>query len=678
MAVIEGSYEVESGFNTTLKSSISATQTSGIVVNKVLTITKGVLNFDAETAREEWVGFGDITDNGDGTCTLVDVTRGLPLVANDFVGASTRAYPHSGGTCKVILVDYHALLNKKANVDRENTFTADQAIGTGKLLKFQDTDVTLRRVGGELYLKSLDQAEVSLSTLASASGVNDKVKTSSADTTEGYLNDKIVAGDGLKKAIVDPSAAETLDLDIDLADTTIFSLTGEAGKVPLGGAGGKFDSSWVDASTVLENSAVAGEGLTTKEALAYNSKMALIKADANDSTLNPAYLFAGIANADTSVGETATYVPSGPVVEVPTFSMADRVNARLYTGTTGGGVVITTDAQTASNQWRAQTFIPQAGEDNIGSVTVHLTKTGSPTGTATLRIRATDSGAPTGADLGTATLTVADTITGANEFVFATPVAVTPGEKYAILLDPGVGMSGPANIAWGYDNGAPYADGSRFYSSDSGANWTEDLNSDYYFLVKYRGVAGEDVFLSDTAGELGLKEGTRFTRVGKAVSGSLLKLEDQLSQIYGTFTTTVNFNVNAVVYTDITIGFRPSRVFYTFYIGGREVTVDATLNSLGMVGNGTWTPSGSAMGRVLYRLHGASTALATPREALCAGTLFNGIVGATTFASSTIYLTLGLTVLDGNRLRFARTVTRQANADNPGSLTYTMYFVAER
>ena len=89
---IAGSYEVESGYSTTLKASISAVATSGIVLNSVLTSTKGVLNFDPETSREEWIGFDRITDNGDGTCTLTPagVTRGLPLTGDTFTGSASR------------------------------------------------------------------------------------------------------------------------------------------------------------------------------------------------------------------------------------------------------------------------------------------------------------------------------------------------------------------------------------------------------------------------------------------------------------------------------------------------------------------------------------------------------------------------------------------------------------
>ena len=51
------------------------------------------------------------------------------------------------------------------------------------------------------------------------------VKVTTADTTPWDLNDKLTAGDWLTKTTVTPAGNETLDLDIDLTDTTIFVST---------------------------------------------------------------------------------------------------------------------------------------------------------------------------------------------------------------------------------------------------------------------------------------------------------------------------------------------------------------------------------------------------------------------------------------------------------------------
>lgn len=69
---------------------------------------------------------------------------------------------------------------------------------------------------------------VNLSTLASGGGADTKVAVSVTDTTPAVLNSKLTAGDGLKKTIISPAGNESLDFDIDLTDTTIFTTTASA------------------------------------------------------------------------------------------------------------------------------------------------------------------------------------------------------------------------------------------------------------------------------------------------------------------------------------------------------------------------------------------------------------------------------------------------------------------
>ncbi len=319
MAVLSTSYEVESGFDTTLKTSISSTQTSGIIINRVPTVTSGALLLDAETEKEEWIGFGSVTDNGNNTATLGDVTRGLNLTGDTFTGSATRAFSHSGGVCKVALVDYHSLFNLKANKDRENTFTADQTIGTGKIIKFTDGTAAIRRDGNNLKFKDPNQAEVSLFQLANLSGVNDKAKVSIADTTEGYLNDKLNARNGLSKSIANPGANESIDWDIDLTDSTIFSATGVAGKVPLYDGSGN-----LPAGNKLVTSGTANTTTTDQYALSYNGNTKLDLADGNQAALNQEWLLAGIANGASTDGNAQSYYPFGPIVTVPAFTLSQR------------------------------------------------------------------------------------------------------------------------------------------------------------------------------------------------------------------------------------------------------------------------------------------------------------------------------------------------------------------
>lgn len=117
-----------------------------------------------------------------------------------------------------------------------------------------DLDLTgsnfrIRKDWNDMKFTDDNQAEISLSALASASWVNDKVKISATDTTEWYLNTKLTAWDGLNKTVIDPAGNETLDLDIDLTDTAIFTATqGNAWKALKLDWSGNIDTSF-DAST---------------------------------------------------------------------------------------------------------------------------------------------------------------------------------------------------------------------------------------------------------------------------------------------------------------------------------------------------------------------------------------------------------------------------------------------
>lgn len=106
-----------------------------------------------------------------------------------------------------------------------------------------------RNDAGVMKFRDNEQAEVTLKTLADAAGVNDKVKISNADTTAGYLTDKLTAGDGLSNTIVNPAGNEVLDIDIDLADTNVFVSTSsgasDSGKVARLNGSGIFDTSFL-------------------------------------------------------------------------------------------------------------------------------------------------------------------------------------------------------------------------------------------------------------------------------------------------------------------------------------------------------------------------------------------------------------------------------------------------
>lgn len=583
MAVLSTSYDVESGVKTTIVNTISPIATSNIVLNYPLTITSGVGCLDGNTDSEEFISFGGVVVSN-GRTTLSDVVRGLNLTGDTFTGSSTRGKQHTGGASTFELTNYHSLYNLKANKDRANTFTASQTISGTNRWYFNDSDSYIYDDGADLKFRSSAQAEVSLADLANAAGVNDKVKTSVTDTTEGYLNDKLTAGDGLSKSITNPAGNESIDLDIDLNDATVFVSTSagaaDSGKVPRLNGSGFLDTSFIDDAT-FNTTGVANDTISNQDALSFNGNTRLDLADANESSLNKPFLFAGVSTNSGTSGNSLPYVPTGPVVTVPTFSLAQRANCRLWDGQTQSTSNTTTDALSSASVWRGETFTPSTGEDNISALILNLTKTGSPSGNCTVRVRATSGGLPTGADLATATLAYSAISTGDNTFNLSTPLSTTPGTVYAVILDPGAGVSVGNTIAWNYQNTNVYSGGQRITSADSGSNWTADSTADYRFKVQYRGIAGEPVFLSDTAGDFQLSPGTYTYKVGYAISTTQIVLSPGLKSIYATFSATLN--ATGTVQTELTIGFRP-----LFAIGWLKLNSGVTA-----YGNITWLNSSS-------------------------------------------------------------------------------------
>lgn len=543
MPAINSSYEVESGFSTTLKNSISASQTSNIIINKVPTITSGVLNFDINTASEEWIGFGSITDNGDGTATLGDVTRGLTKVLNDFTGSSSRAFSHSGGVCKVVLVDYHALFNLKANKDRENVFTADQTIGTGKILKFTDSNVTIRRDGNDLKFKDLSQPEIALSTLASLSGSNDKVKVSVADTTEGLLNNKLTVGSGLTKTIVNPGANEELNLAINPSALTGINFT-------------------------------YGESITAGQSVILNASDGKVYKGGGYRTI-------GIAAENGVLNDVKKVIPIGQVATVPAFSLSDRDVAAINTGQNNVTGAITTDTLSTTTEWRSQSFTPVNNQDNVKRVRLQLTNNALSGWTVNVKIFATSSGVPTGSALATVTATAASIFTGTNTFVLSTPLALTPGTEYAVVLH--LSGSGSGNIAWTYGNTNPYTTGQRSTSATSGSSWVADPTSDYLFYVDFAGIIGEAVYLGNSGVlQLGPTSSTHL-KIGDMISPTqmLVNRGTRSLEVILWYTGVGS----AVVDTEFLIGFRARKISFTavcFSSGGSGSVANdfITLNPL--------------------------------------------------------------------------------------------------
>src|SRR5215204_1600490 len=295
MAVLSTSYDVESGVRTTLKNTISPTTVIGIQINYSLTITSGVLLFDPGTPQEEYISFGGGIVAG-GITTLQDPVRNLTRILNDFSGTGT-GFQHSGGSCVVELTNYHALYNLKANKDRANTFSAPQTIGGTNKLFLNDANSWIFDDGTDIQFRSSVQSQVSLSTLAAAAGVDEKVKISVTDTTSGYLTAKLTGGDGIALTIVNPGANEQIDIDLDIAANSGLQIVGGQLSLQLGSgiiiSGGAIT---VDTTTLTNITATDigqamtyGESITAPVPVSLKGNGRVFKSNATDIDLTSTF-----------------------------------------------------------------------------------------------------------------------------------------------------------------------------------------------------------------------------------------------------------------------------------------------------------------------------------------------------------------------------------------------------
>lgn len=575
MTALSTSYNVESGVRTTLKNTISPTTTANIQINYPFTITSGVLLFDPDTTREEYIAFGGATVLS-GITTLVDVTRNLSKTANDFSGTGTGSQ-HSGGACTVELTNYHALYNLKANLDRANVFTAPQTIGGSNKLYFFDANTWVYSNGSDLYLKSVAQAEVSLSQLANLSGLNDKAKVSSNDTTPGYLNPKLDFNDGLITNIQNPGANETLQVNLDLANNSGLEFSGGQLKIKIKSGGGinidangvYFDTTQnltltgtynfssatligVNASNLVD-SFTYNETITANSAVAIDGTGRVVNADGN--ILSDVFTVIGTAKDAGVLNDVKNVYMAGPTVPISDPGAAQGIAFKSHEQL---------NSNTSSAVWgilcQGQTFTLISGQTRIDFIDVNLAKVGNPVGTYELAVRATDgSGLPTGADLGVGSLAVASMASGLNRFTFNIS-GLTPGAKYSFYLR-NASADVANHYAFNYQNTDVFANGNRVSSTDFGNSWTANATNDLRFAVYYKAVSGAKVYLSGGQGGLSLLPGTYFQQVGTALSPSEMMLNLGMPSIWATYSFSLPGNQGVQqIDTEITIGFRPRAV----------------------------------------------------------------------------------------------------------------------
>lgn len=89
-------------------------------------MTSGIMLVDEGLDTEERIGFGTVTDNGDDTATLGDLTRGMSFSADAWAEDTSLAFSHTGGASTVRLVFAHEYWNRIPFFDTANTFSALQ------------------------------------------------------------------------------------------------------------------------------------------------------------------------------------------------------------------------------------------------------------------------------------------------------------------------------------------------------------------------------------------------------------------------------------------------------------------------------------------------------------------------------------------------------------------------
>lgn len=186
--------------------------------------------------------------------TTLTITRSQPL----FKGASSTAYAHAGGAKVVISDNWNYFEDIKDAVNAKLDSTQDSANFDQTVTA---TSWRIREDGGAMKLTDDFQSEVTLSTLAAASGADEKLKVSNADTTAGYLSGKVVATNGVKESITSPAGDERFQIEIDT--TTLPTNLDEAntffGATDLTGAEAETLSDTSEASTLHHHNLIESD-----------------------------------------------------------------------------------------------------------------------------------------------------------------------------------------------------------------------------------------------------------------------------------------------------------------------------------------------------------------------------------------------------------------------------------
>ncbi|ULR91371.1 DUF11 domain-containing protein [Comamonas sp. B21-038] len=146
----------------------------------------------------------------------------------------------------------------------------------------------------------------------------------------------------------------------------------------------------------------------------------------------------------------------------------------------------TTGTGFGASNWTGQTFISgMTGRLTQAEVQLFCNGCGASPPDLMLSVRATSAGLPTGADLANTTIpgtTFASGTTASFTATFGTPLTLTSGAQYALVLRP---VSAPTGSGYFWIRSSPstYSSGSRVVATNSGTSWSTDTTRDYNFKI---------------------------------------------------------------------------------------------------------------------------------------------------------------------------------------------------
>lgn len=161
------------------------------------------------------------TTNGITTC--VNNTRGLQRDATvDLTGSASRAQAWDASTTPVgVATEPHNLnllrkmmlgTEQVTALDVANTLEVDGITTLNDKVQLSDAATYIDNVGGDMAFKDTNNSLTTLSDLTAAAGTDTKARVSANDTTSGFLNGKLVAGDNITFTENNDGGNETLTI----------------------------------------------------------------------------------------------------------------------------------------------------------------------------------------------------------------------------------------------------------------------------------------------------------------------------------------------------------------------------------------------------------------------------------------------------------------------------------